>query len=79
MEQWPDVLGGCGKLLGNGPSRAGGIVGGDARFARDGVARSRLATVEQVADVSFSGGVMPQKSTDFFPKLLSGLTVYKLD
>ena len=25
------------------------------------------------------GGVMPQKSTDFYPKLLSGLTIYKLD
>ena len=36
-------------------------------------------TVEQVADVSFSGGVMPQKSTDFFPKLLSGFTIYNLD
>ncbi len=35
-------------------------------------------TVEQVADVAFSGGVMPQKSTDFYPKLLSGLTIYKL-
>ena len=36
------------------------------------------ATVEQVASVAFSGGVMPQKSTDFYPKLLSGLTVYRL-
>ena len=36
------------------------------------------ATVEQVAEVSLSGGVMPQKSTDFYPKLLSGLTIYKL-
>ena len=36
-------------------------------------------TVEQVANVAFSGGVMPQKSTDFYPKLLSGLTIYKLD
>jgi uncharacterized protein (DUF1015 family) len=35
-------------------------------------------TVEQVADISFGGGVMPQKSTDFYPKLLSGLTIYKL-
>jgi uncharacterized protein (DUF1015 family) len=35
-------------------------------------------TVEQVADVAFSGGVMPQKSTDFYPKLLSGLTIYKI-
>jgi uncharacterized protein (DUF1015 family) len=37
------------------------------------------ATILQVADVAFSGGVMPQKSTDFYPKLLSGLTIYKLD
>jgi uncharacterized protein (DUF1015 family) len=36
-------------------------------------------TVGQVADVAFSGGVMPQKSTDFYPKLLSGLTIYKLE
>jgi uncharacterized protein (DUF1015 family) len=36
-------------------------------------------SVQQVADISFSGGVMPQKSTDFYPKLLSGLTVYKLE
>jgi uncharacterized protein (DUF1015 family) len=36
-------------------------------------------TIDQVVEVAFGGGVMPQKSTDFFPKLLSGLTVYKLD
>jgi len=36
-------------------------------------------SVQQVADVAFSGGVMPQKSTDFYPKLLSGLTIYKLE
>jgi uncharacterized protein (DUF1015 family) len=36
-------------------------------------------SVEQVADTSFGGGVMPQKSTDFYPKLLSGLAIYKLD
>jgi uncharacterized protein (DUF1015 family) len=35
-------------------------------------------SVDQVADISFAGGVMPQKSTDFYPKLLSGLTIYKL-
>ncbi len=34
---------------------------------------------EQVAEISFAGGVMPQKSTDFYPKLLSGLTTYKMD
>jgi uncharacterized protein (DUF1015 family) len=36
-------------------------------------------SVEQVAETSFGGGVMPQKSTDFYPKLLSGLTIYKLE
>ena len=36
-------------------------------------------SIEQVAQVSFSGGVMPQKSTDFYPKLLSGLTVYRIE
>ncbi len=29
-----------------------------------------------VRDVAIAGGVMPQKSTDFYPKLLSGLTLY---
>ncbi len=33
-------------------------------------------SVEQVAETSFAGGVMPQKSTDFYPKLLTGLTIY---
>jgi len=35
--------------------------------------------VEQVRDVAFASEVMPQKSTDFYPKLLSGLTAYALD
>ncbi len=35
--------------------------------------------VAQVRDVAFAGEVMPQKSTDFYPKLLSGLTVYALE
>jgi uncharacterized protein (DUF1015 family) len=35
-------------------------------------------SIQQVADTSFAGGVMPQKSTDFYPKLLSGLTIYKV-
>jgi uncharacterized protein (DUF1015 family) len=35
--------------------------------------------VRQVRDVAFAGEVMPQKSTDFYPKLLSGLTAYALD
>jgi uncharacterized protein (DUF1015 family) len=36
-------------------------------------------TLDQLREVAFAGEVMPQKSTDFFPKLLSGLTVYALD
>jgi uncharacterized protein (DUF1015 family) len=35
--------------------------------------------VKQVRDVALAGEVMPQKSTDFYPKLLSGLTAYALD
>ncbi len=35
--------------------------------------------VQQVRNVAFAGEVMPQKSTDFYPKLLSGLTAYALD
>jgi uncharacterized protein (DUF1015 family) len=35
--------------------------------------------VAQVRDMAFAGEVMPQKSTDFYPKLLSGLTIYALD
>ncbi|HYN15470.1 MAG TPA: DUF1015 domain-containing protein [Terriglobales bacterium] len=35
--------------------------------------------IEQVRDTAFAGEVLPQKSTDFYPKLLSGLTIYALD
>jgi uncharacterized protein (DUF1015 family) len=35
--------------------------------------------MEQVRDIAFSGEVLPQKSTDFYPKLLSGLVAYSLE
>ena len=35
--------------------------------------------MQQVKDIAFGGEVLPQKSTDFFPKLLSGLTIYSLE
>ena len=35
--------------------------------------------IEQVRDIAFAAEVLPQKSTDFYPKLLSGLTIYALD
>jgi len=39
----------------------------------------RPTSIQQVADTCFSGGVMPQKSTDFYPKLLSGMTIYRME
>ncbi len=35
--------------------------------------------VEQVCEIALAGEVLPQKSTDFYPKLLSGLCLYRLD
>jgi uncharacterized protein (DUF1015 family) len=35
--------------------------------------------INQVRDIAFAGEVLPQKSTDFYPKLLSGLTIYALE
>lgn len=37
------------------------------------------ARIEQVRQIAFAGQVLPQKSTDFYPKLLSGLTIYALE
>jgi uncharacterized protein (DUF1015 family) len=34
--------------------------------------------VDQVMKIATAGEVMPQKSTDFYPKLLSGTTMYRL-
>jgi uncharacterized protein (DUF1015 family) len=36
-------------------------------------------SVNQVMEMALAGEVLPQKSTDFYPKLLSGLTLYRLD
>ncbi len=36
-------------------------------------------TLDQLKDISLANDVMPQKSTDFYPKLLSGLAIYALD
>jgi uncharacterized protein (DUF1015 family) len=35
--------------------------------------------VEQVMKIATAGEVMPQKSTDFYPKLMSGITMYRVD
>jgi hypothetical protein len=36
-------------------------------------------SIEQVREIAFAGEVLPQKSTDFYPKLLSGLTIFSLE
>jgi uncharacterized protein (DUF1015 family) len=40
---------------------------------------TKPVTMGQLREVTFAGAVMPQKSTDFYPKLLSGLTIYALE
>lgn len=35
--------------------------------------------VDQVMEIALAGEVLPQKSTDFYPKLLSGLTLYRFE
>jgi uncharacterized protein (DUF1015 family) len=35
--------------------------------------------VDQVMRIATAGEVMPQKSTDFYPKLLSGIAMYRVD
>jgi uncharacterized protein (DUF1015 family) len=35
--------------------------------------------VEQVMKIATAGEVMPQKSTDFYPKLLSGITMFRVE
>lgn len=54
-----------------------------AQQVRDGEADIAFlmnpVTLDQLREVAFAGDVMPQKSTDFYPKLLSGLTVYAMD
>ena len=79
------------KLLGLDPASVTNL--GNIRYVRssqeaiadvkDGDANiaflTKPVTLEQMKEVSFSGEVMPQKSTDFYPKLLSGLAIYALD
>jgi uncharacterized protein (DUF1015 family) len=35
--------------------------------------------MEQLREITFAGGVLPQKSTDFYPKMLSGMTIYSVE
>jgi len=55
------------------------------RVAAEGKSAANVAflinpcPVEKVREIALAGEVMPQKSTDFYPKLMSGLTAYALD
>jgi uncharacterized protein (DUF1015 family) len=51
------------------------VAGGEANVAL----LMNPVTLDQLRAVAFAGEVMPQKSTDFYPKLLSGLAIYALD
>lgn len=51
------------------------VVSGEAQLAF----LVQPVTLNQLRENTFAGEVMPQKSTDFYPKLLSGLTIYALD
>lgn len=47
--------------------------GGNAAFLMNPV------PLDLLRDLTYAGRVMPQKSTDFYPKLLSGMTIFSLD
>ncbi len=37
------------------------------------------ASVHQVANIALGGDVLPQKSTDFYPKLMSGVAIFRVE
>ena len=59
----------------------------DAREAIEQVTEGRAdiaflvnpVSLDQLREIAFAGDVMPQKSTDFYPKFLSGLAIYAFD
>ena len=56
-----------------------GRVSGSAEDAAQVAFLMKPVSMAQVRDIAFAGEVLPQKSTDFYPKMLSGLTIYALD
>src|SRR5208337_2339714 len=63
------------RYLRDAAEAVGQVRAGDANVAF----LTNPVSMEQLKNVAFAGEVMPQKATDFFPKLLSGLTIYALD
>jgi len=57
------------------PAAAGEVAKGQAQLCL----LLNPTPVEAVRDNALAGLTLPQKSTDFYPKLLSGLAIYWLD
>jgi uncharacterized protein (DUF1015 family) len=57
----------------------------DAAIAQVDRGEAQLAALlnpvrmQQMSEIALGGDVMPQKSTDFYPKLLSGLTIFRVE
>jgi len=49
------------------------------RGAAQAVFLLNAVDADEVMRIATAGGVMPQKSTDFFPKMLSGIALYRVD
>ena len=58
---------------------AGEVVDQVLKGSADAAFLMNPATLQELREIAFNGEVMPQKSTDFYPKLLSGLAIYALD
>jgi uncharacterized protein (DUF1015 family) len=63
------------RYLREAPEALAQVVAGEADIAF----LIKPVTLQQMTDISLNLEVMPQKSTDFYPKLLSGLAMYTLD
>ncbi len=63
------------RYLRDAAEAAGQVARGDANVSF----LMNPVSLDQLREVAFAGEVMPQKSTDFYPKLLSGLAIYALD
>ena len=63
------------RYLREAPEAVAQVLTGDA----DVTFLIKPVTLKQMEDISLNLEVMPQKSTDFYPKLLSGLAMYTLD
>jgi len=57
------------------PAAAGAVARGEAQLCL----LLNPTPVEAVRDIALAGLTLPQKSTDFYPKLLTGLAIYWLD